>query len=529
MAESDIPGIQHFVRIFDTTLRDGEQTPGVALTPEKKLQIARQLDRLGVDTIEAGFPITSQGEREAIKLIARDGLKPEICALARAEKEDINAALACGVYAIHIFIAASDLHLKYKLRITREEALRNAVEAIEYAKRHGVTVEFSAEDATRADEEFLVRFFRAASEAGADRLDIPDTVGVMTPERMSNLVTRVYAACAVPISVHCHDDFGLAVANTLAGIKAGATQAHVTVNGIGERAGNTSLEEVVMALHQLKGVKTRVNTKLLYETSRLVSKLTGVIVQPNKAIVGENAFGHESGIHTHGILANPLTYEPFDPSALGRRRWLQAGKHAGTHGIEAQLKAMRLYPSREELKEILGKVKELGDMGKRVTDSDLYLTAIGVMKRDLSDRELVKLLKLEVKTGIDVVPTAHVELRIGEKTHSRTEVGVGPIDAAIKAIQSITTGIANIRLKEYRLDAITGGSDAPAESVIVVEDKDGYTASARAIGDDVVVTSVQAMIQGINAILLKTIPPTYVTGVQTKSSLIPPGEEVGSE
>ncbi len=529
MAESDIPDNQPFVRIFDTTLRDGEQTPGVALTPEKKLQIARQLDRLGVDTIEAGFPITSQGEREAIKLIAKDGLRAEICALSRAEKEDIDAAIGCGVSAIHIFLAASDLHLKYKLMITREEALRNAVEAIEYAKRHGVTVEFSAEDATRADQEFLVRFFRSASEAGADRLDIPDTVGVMTPERMSNLVTKIYSACAARISVHCHDDFGLAVANTLAGIKAGASQAHVTINGLGERAGNASLEEVVMALHELKGIKTRVNTRLLYETSRLVSKLTGVIVQPNKAIVGENAFGHESGIHTHGILANPLTYEPFDPSALGRARWLQAGKHAGTHGIEAQLKAMRLYPGREELKEIVSKVKELGDLGKRVTDSDLYLIAVNVTKRDRSDRDLVKLVNLEVKTGVGITPIAHVELRIGEKIHSRTEVGVGPIDAAIKAIQSITSGSANIRLKEYRLDAITGGSDAPAEAIIVVEDKDGYTASARAIGDDVVVTSVQAMIQGINAILLKNIPSTYVTRAETKSSLMPPGEEIDSK
>ncbi len=529
MAESDIPGTQPLVRIFDTTLRDGEQTPGVALTPEKKLQIARQLDRLGVDTIEAGFPITSQGEREAIKLIARDGLKPEICALARAEKEDINAALACGVSAIHIFIAASDLHLKYKLRITREEALRNAVEAIEYAKGHGVTVEFSAEDATRADEEFLVSFFRAASGAGADRLDIPDTVGVITPERIFNLVRQVYSSCPIPISVHCHNDFGLAVANTLAGIKAGATQAHVTINGLGERAGNASLEEVVMALHNLKGIKTRVNTKLLYETSRLVSKLTGVIVQPNKAVVGENAFGHESGIHTHGILSNPLTYEPFDPSVLGRGRWLQAGKHAGTHGVEAQLKGMRVYPTREELKEIVKKVKELGDAGKRVTDSDLYLIAESIMGRGGSDRALVKLLSCEVKTGIGIVPTAHVELRVGEKIYSRTEVGVGPVDAAIKAIQDITSGIANITLKEYRLDAITGGSDAPAEAVIVVEDKDGYVASARAIGDDVVITSVHAMIQGINTILLKNVPPTYVTRAETRYSLIPPGEDIDSE
>ncbi|MEM4297228.1 MAG: 2-isopropylmalate synthase, partial [Nitrososphaerota archaeon] len=296
------------VKIFDTTLRDGEQTPGVSLTPEEKLEIARQLDRLGVDIIEAGFPVVSKGEAEAVKLIAKAGLNAVICSLARVEKADIDVALSCDVQEIHTFIATSDIHLNYKLKLSREDALRKAVEGVEYAKCHGVRVEFSAEDATRSDVEFLKRVFKEVCDAGADRIDIPDTVGVCTPERMMKLVREVRSVCNVPISVHCHNDFGLAVANSLAAVEAGASEVHVTVNGLGERAGNAALEEVVMGLHQLYGKRTNIKTQLIYETSLLVSKLTGIRVQPNKAIVGDNAFGHESGIHTHGVLSLPLTY-----------------------------------------------------------------------------------------------------------------------------------------------------------------------------------------------------------------------------
>jgi len=496
-------GSEEYIRVFDTTLRDGEQTPGVSLTVDQKLTIAEQLDRLGVDAIEAGFPITSKGEAEAVKAIAKAGLKAEVVALARCNKQDIDAALSCDVKSLHLFIATSDIHLKYKLKISREEALRRAIEHIDYAKAHGLTVEFSAEDATRTDLDFLKDFFKKVVEAGADRLDIPDTVGICTPERMSNIVKEVKRICNVPISVHCHNDFGLAVANTLAGILAGANQAHLTVNGIGERAGNTSLEEVVMALHCLYGKKTRINTQLIYETSQLVSRLTGVIIQPNKAIVGENAFGHESGIHTHGVLEYPLTYEPITPELVGRKRWIMAGKHAGSHGIQAMLESLGIRVDKEQLRMIVEKVKELGDKGKKVTDADLEAIARSIIGKDIKEEKPVQLLDLAVMTGIKVVPTASVKLKVEDKEMVAAEIGVGPVDSAIKAIQKISENFANIRLKEYRLEAITGGSDALAEVSIKVEDKEGNMAWARAIGEDVVVASVQAMIDGINKLLVK--------------------------
>ncbi|MEM3077871.1 MAG: 2-isopropylmalate synthase [Nitrososphaerales archaeon] len=494
---------EDYIKIFDTTLRDGEQTPGVSLTPEEKLEIARQLDKLGVDTIEAGFPIASKGEMEAIKLIVKEGLNAEICGLARVNKSDIDAALSCGVGCIHVFIATSDIHLNYKLKLTREQALQKAIEGVEYAKSHGVQVEFSAEDATRSDLDYLKQVFKAVEDAGADRIDIPDTVGIITPARIYQLVGEIKKTVKLPISLHCHDDFGMAVANTLAGIEAGAVRAHVTVNGLGERAGNASLEEVVMALHSLYRKKTRINTRLIYETSKLVSELTGIIVQPNKAIVGDNAFGHESGIHTHGVLSMPLTYEPIEPELVGRKRWIQAGKHAGAHGILAELREMGWQPNEDQLKEIVEKVKELGDKGKTITDTDLSAIARSVMRKTTEEEKVINLADLAVMTGVKVVPTASVKLILDGKEYVAAETGVGPVDSAVKAIQKVTDSLANIKLKEYRLEAITGGSDALAEVIIKVEDKNGNVASARATGEDIVITSVEAMINGINKILIK--------------------------
>ncbi|HYX71671.1 MAG TPA: 2-isopropylmalate synthase, partial [Nitrososphaera sp.] len=317
------------VKIFDTTLRDGEQTPGVTITPDQKIQIAIRLEELGVDAIEAGFPIVSHGEMQAIKAIVKQGLKAEIFGLTRANEIDIDSAIKCDLKYIHTFIATSDIHMKYKLKMTRQQVLERAINAVEYAKKHGLQVEFSAEDATRSDRQFMLKVFKEVADAGADRLDIPDTVGYATPQYIADLVKEVKQATRLPISVHCHDDFGFAVANSIAGISAGAACAHVTINGLGERAGNASLEEFVMALQCLYGKKHNIKTQLLYETSKFVSNTMGIIVQPNKAIIGENAFGHESGIHTHGIINNPLTYEPISPELVGRKRWLQAGKHAG--------------------------------------------------------------------------------------------------------------------------------------------------------------------------------------------------------
>lgn len=491
------------VRIFDTTLRDGEQTPGVSLTPEDKLQIARQLDRLGVDTIEAGFPITSEGEKAAVKLIAKEGLSSEICALARTDKRDIDAALACDVSALHVFIASSDIHLQHKLMMTREEARERAVEFVEYAKSHGVTVEFSAEDATRSDRQYVLSVFKSVMDAGADRLDIPDTVGYTTPERMQDLTSEVVQLGDRVVSCHCHNDFGLATANSLASIRGGARQAQCTINGIGERGGNASLEEVVMSLHSLYGVTTNINTKLIYETSQLVSRLTGVSVQPNKAIVGDNAFVHESGIHTHGVIKLPFTYEPIDPEIVGRKRGFQAGKHAGGHGIQAQLDDLGIAVNPDQLKTVVQRVKELGDKGKGVTEMDLAAIARAIVGESAAEEKVLDLVDLTVVTGNRVVPTASVKLIVDGKTYVAAETGMGPVDSAVKAIQKITDNIANIRLSEYRLRAITGGSDALAEVLIKVEDRDGYMASATAAGEDIVVASVNALIQGINKILIR--------------------------
>ncbi|HEV2193606.1 MAG TPA: 2-isopropylmalate synthase [Nitrosopumilaceae archaeon] len=504
------------IRIFDTTLRDGEQTPGVALTPEQKLGIAEKLDSLGVDAIEAGFPIISDGEMQGIKLICKANFRAEICGLARTDKKDIDAAVSAGLKYIHTFIATSDIHLKYKLKLTRDQALAKAIEAVEYGKSLGLQVEFSAEDATRTDREFLKKVFKEVANAGADRIDIPDTVGYSTPGYIAEITKDAIEATHLPISVHCHNDFGLAVANAISAIQVGAQCAHVTINGIGERAGNASLEELVMALQCLqfdKKYETNINTKLLYETSRYVSSIVGIHVQPNKAIVGENAFGHESGIHTHGVLSNPLTYEPISPELVGRTRWFQVGKHAGAHGVSAMLEEYGIQPTREQTHEILERVKKLGDQGKHVTDVEL-LSITGEVMQTQGLKRLVHLTGFSVSTGMGNMPYAFVKLNIEGKDFIGTDYGVGPVDASINAIQKITGEIAKVRIKDYKLDSIAGGSDALCEVTIKVEDAYGNLASAKSIGEDIVITSVQAMIDGINRIMLKKILKQKNLGTQ---------------
>ena len=492
------------VRIFDTTLRDGEQTPGVSVTPEQKLQIAIKLDELGIDAIEAGFPVVSHGESIAIRDIVKQGLKAEICGLARTVKADIDAAIDCGLTYVHTFIATSDIHLQFKLKMSREQVLERAIWAVEYCKKHGLQVEFSAEDATRSDRDFLNQVFQAVTTAGADRLDIPDTVGYSTPLYVGMLVEEIKARTNLPISMHCHDDFGLAVANSLAGINAGAVCAHVTINGLGERAGNASLEEFVMALQCLYNRKHNIKTELLFETSRFVSNTMGIIVQPNKAIIGENAFGHEAGIHTHGIINNPLTYEPISPVLVGRKRWLQAGKHAGAHGIKAMLEDFGIRPTQTQLHEIVEKQKDLADKGKSITTADLLSIAGDVMHSDKFE-EKFKLYDFHIVTGMNIIPTAVVRLNTNGKDFIASEIGVGPVDAALKAIQKIAGEMANIAIREYRLDSITGGSDALAEVSVKVEDKNGTVVSSRRAGEDVVVASVQAMVDAINKIMLRKV------------------------
>lgn len=491
------------VRIFDTTLRDGEQTPGVAFTPDEKVEIARQLAKLGVDVIEAGFPVTSRGEIEAVREIANSDLGAEICALARTKKDDIDLAIGCDVDSVHTFISTSEVQVRNILKMTFDRVLERAVDSVEYVKERGLLCEFSAMDATRTEIDFLKRIYRATQEAGVDRINIPDTVGILTPSSMHELVDEVRRVVDVPISVHCHDDFGMAVANSLAAVEAGASQIHATINGLGERAGNAALEEVVMALQRLCGKKTKINTRLIYPTSQLVSSLSGVPIQPNKAVVGEFAFAHESGIHTHGVLKEPLTFEPISPELVGRKRRIVAGKHAGSHGIKAELEEIGIHPTDEQIGRIVQKVKDLGDKGKAVTDADLLGIARVVIGEVPPEKKVVDFHDLAVVTGIRVIPTASIKLTLDGRDYVTSATGVGPVDAAIKAIQKLTQELVSVRLKEYRLEALTGGSDAVAEVVVKVEDKDGNVVSARAANEDIVMASVEAMINGINKILLR--------------------------
>ncbi|MDR2203756.1 MAG: 2-isopropylmalate synthase [Nitrososphaerota archaeon] len=493
----------HAIKILDTTLRDGEQTPGVSLTLEDKIEIAQQLNKLGVDIIEAGFPSSSEGERKVVKEIKKLGLNSQICALSRCTKKDIDAALDCDVDIIHIFIPSSPVQMKYAVNMTPQQVISSAVESIQYIKKHGVICEFSPMDATRTETPFLHQICKASQDAGIDSLNIPDTVGCMIPKTTFELFKNLKNIINVPISVHCHDDFGLAVANSLAAVEAGANQIHVAVNGLGERAGNAALEEVVTTLHMVYGYKTNINTRLLYSTSRMVSSLSGVHVQVNKAIVGENAFAHESGIHTRGVTEQPLTFEPINPEIVGRTRKLVAGKLAGTRGIQAELNEIGIHPNETQLTAIVQRVKELGDKGKMVTDADLIALSSAVMGQVLGEEKIVDLCDMAVTTGIKVIPTASVRLAFDGKEYVAAETGVGPVDAVLKAIQKLTNDLGKIKLNEYRLEAITGGSNAVAEVVIKVEDEKGNIVSARATREDIVMASVEAMINGINKCLLK--------------------------
>ncbi len=480
-------------------MRDGEQTPGVSLTPEEKLLIAKRLDEIGVDVIEAGFAAASEGEMEAIKLIAKEGLRAEVCSFARGVKSDIDAALKSEVDSIFLVIPSSDIHIKHKLKKTREEILRLTEECVEYAKDHGLIVEFGPEDATRSDLNFLKEIIKVSLSSGADRVTPPDTVGILTPERSYEFFSDLKEAFPNTVfGVHCHNDFGLAVANTLAALRAGVEEAHVTINGLGERAGNAALEEVVVALKLQYNVNTSIKTNLLYETSLLVSRLTGVPIQPNKAIVGENAFIHESGIHTHAILSEPSTYEAIPPEIVGRTRRLVVGKHAGAHGVMAALKEMDLNPSEDQLKEILLRVKSLGDKGKRVTDADLRAIAESVM--GIPQIRPIKLEELTVVTGDHVTPTASVRLNVNGKMLIEAATGVGPVDAAMNAIRKAVATIEPIRLEEYHVNAITGGTDAVVE-VIVRLSKGDKVVTSMGVHEDIVMASVEAMISGMNLLM----------------------------
>jgi len=490
------------IKILDTTLRDGEQTPGASLDPEKKLRIAKRLDELGIPIIEAGSAIASKGEIKAIRLIMKEKLNAEILSFARALKGDINAILKSEAHGVHLVVPTSPSHLKYKLKKTEEQVLQMTIDATEYAKDHGLIVELSAEDSTRSDLNFVKKMFSTGIEAGADRLCPCDTVGILTPERSYSFHHEISSTFKVPVSAHCHNDFGMAVANSIAALMGGATEVHATINGLGERAGNASLEEIAMTLISLYEVQLPLKTQLFYSTSRLVSRLTGIPIQPNKAIIGDNAFTHEAGIHTHGVLAAPFTYEPFSPELVGIHRRLSTGKLSGTHGIKAFLEDLDLKPTPDQLEEIFRRVKTIGDRGKTVTDVDLYTVAEMVM--GLQKIQPIKLEELTVMTGNKITPTASVRITLDDELLTEAAVGIGPVDAAIKAINKTVFQATDIQLDDYSVNAITGGTNAVVEVNVKLK-KGNIVLTSKGVHGDIVMASVEAMLNGINVLMASSI------------------------
>jgi len=484
------------LRFFDTTLRDGEQTPGVSLNPEQKFEIASRLSDIGIDVIEAGSAAASDGEREAIRRIAEGGLKAEICTYVRALQADIDYAADLGADSVHLVIPVSDLHIAKKLRKNREQVAAMAYDAVEYAKSRGLIVELSGEDASRADQAFLHEIFTGGVERGADRLCFCDTVGLLTPEKTAEFIPPLSAIA--PLSIHCHDDLGFALMNTMAALKAGAGCAHVTINGLGERAGNTPFEEVVMALEVLYGYRTRIVKEKIYPLASLVSRHTGVALAVNKAIVGEMAFTHESGIHAHGVMREPSTYESVKPEMVGRKRRIVLGKHSGTASVEAALHEMNYNADEKQVKEIVKRVKQLGDEGKRVTDADLMAVADAVLS--IECKPVIKMRQFTATSGSHMIPTASVTLVVNGQEMTGAATGDGPVDAAMEVLRKCVSDVADIRLEEYHVDAISGGTDALVE-VTVRLSKDGKIITSRGARTDIIMASVEAMIAGMNRLL----------------------------
>lgn len=526
--------ISNYVKIFDTTLRDGEQSPGATMTSVEKLEVARNLARLGVDIIEAGFPAASPDDLEAVRRIAdevgnppvgEEQVKvPVICGLARATRGDIDKAWEAVKGAqnprIHTFLATSEIHMRHKLNMTREQVVDKVREMVGYARHLCSDVEFSPEDAGRSDPEFLYEVLGAAIESGATTLNIPDTVGYTTPEEFGTLIAGIVnntpgMSDEVTISVHTHDDLGLATANALAGIRAGARQAEVTINGIGERAGNTSLEEVVMALrtrHPVYGLETGIDTTQLVRMSKLVSNYTGMSVQPNKAIVGANAFAHEAGIHQDGMLKNNQTYEIMRPEDVGVSHTnLVLGKHSGRHALRARLADMGHALDDTELDQAFSRFKELADRKKTITDLDLEALIADEFYQPLS---VFSLDGLQVACGTMGMPTATVRLKGPDgKVYTEAAIGTGPVDAAYKAIDAIVN--TPNTLLEFSVHAVTEGIDALGEVTVRVQGKNGHKTMdaqkelpySRIYGGhgadtDIIVASAKAYVSALNKLII---------------------------
>ncbi len=493
------------IRIFDTTLRDGEQSPGCSMNLQEKLALARQLERLGVDVIEAGFPIASEGDFESVRAIAAELSDTIVCGLARTGSEDVDRAQQALEGAakprIHTFIATSDIHLQHKLRMSREQVLAEVDRAVRQARGHCDDVEFSAEDATRSDWEYLVQVFSVAIEAGARTLNVPDTVGYTQPEEYAALIRflreRVPGSDRVAYSVHCHNDLGLAVANSLAAVLAGARQVECTVNGIGERAGNTSMEEVVMAIKTRRdvyqGLDTGIRTREIYASSRLLSSTIGVSVQPNKAVVGDNAFAHEAGIHQDGVLKAPITYEIMTPQSIGRpSNELVLGKHSGRHAFRERLLELGFELEGEPFQEAFRRFKALADVKKTVFNEDLEaIVADAVTRVD----ERFQVGEISILSGTFAKPTATIELLVDGEKRKATALGIGPVDAVFKAIAELTE--TKSELERFQVNAITGGMDALGEVSVTVSE-DGRRVIGNGADPDIIVASARAYVHALN-------------------------------
>ncbi|OHE57916.1 MAG: 2-isopropylmalate synthase [Thermodesulfovibrio sp. RBG_19FT_COMBO_42_12] len=492
------------IKIFDTTLRDGEQSPGASMNVDEKLTLAKQLARLGVDVIEAGFAFSSPGDFEAIKTIGNEVEGPIICSLARAREADIKSAWEAVKDApkrrIHTFHSTSDIHLKYQFRVSREEALKRSVEMVKLARSFVDDVEFSPMDATRTDINYLCEVVEAVIEAGASTVNIPDTVGYSIPIEFGAMIKalhdRVSNIDKAVISVHCHNDLGLAVANSLSAVINGAGQIECTINGIGERAGNCSVEEVVMALRTRRDIfnaDTGINTEEIMRSSKLVTKITGISVQPNKAIVGANAFAHESGIHQDGLLKEKLTYEIIKPESIGlHAAKLVLGKHSGRHAFKTRLKELGYVLTDEELNNAFERFKKLADQKKDIFDEDIEaLVSEGVIRTP----EFYSLIDLYIVSGINQKPSATVKLKVGEDVIDRMEHGDGPVDATYKAIVAITDTKSN--LLKFEVKSITGGTDALGEVMVSLEEE-GRTVRGIGADTDIIVASAKAYINALN-------------------------------
>lgn len=495
------------IKIFDTTLRDGEQSPGCSMNIHEKLEIAKHLECLKVDVIEAGFAMASKEDFEAIKTIAKSIKGSSVAALARTLSKDVDTAWEAVKSAkqprIHIFIATSDIHMRHKLKKTREQVVKDVAQIVKYAKKYCSDIEFSAEDATRSDPEFLCKVFETAIRSGATVINVPDTVGYTTPDEFYSLITKIRENVSnideTTISVHCHDDLGMAVANTLSAARAGATQLECTINGIGERAGNAALEEVVMALDTRKdlfGLTSNVDTTQIYRSSKLVSALLGTAIPPNKAIVGANAFAHEAGIHQHGVLSEKSTYEIMRPESIGlSENKIVLGKHSGRHAFDARVRELGYNLTKSELNRTFVRFKDLA--GKKKVVSNLDIEAL-IQSKYTEVTGIYRLDRFIVNSGNTITSTASIKMINGDMAKEEVATGDGPMDAAFKAIEKIIG--TSFMLEDYSVHSVTSGKDAQGEVIVKLRKNDNIVVG-RGLSTDIVEAGIKAYLNAVNKML----------------------------